>query len=51
MAQAGAVGVVGVAVAAQMFLKVQTTPTNKCYQPILFKLRVYVSVVCFVQSS
>ena len=37
MAQAGAVGVVGVAVAAQMFLKVQTTAANKCYQPILFQ--------------
>ena len=28
MAQAGAVGVVGVAVAAQMFLKVQAIATN-----------------------
>ena len=37
MTQAGAVGVVGVAVAAQMFLKVQTIATNKCYQPILFQ--------------
>ena len=31
MVQAGTVGVVGMAVAAQMFLKVQTIAASKCY--------------------
>ena len=44
MAQVGVVGVVGVAAAAQMHLKVQTIATNKCYQSCS-KLRVHVSVV------
>ena len=44
MVQAGAVGVVGMAVAAQMFLKVQTIAANKCYHSCS-KHRVYVSVV------
>ena len=48
MAQVGAVDVVGVAVAAQMFLKVQTTAANKCYQSCS---KLTVSVLCSLVSS
>ena len=48
MAQAGAEGVVGVAVAPQMFLKAQAIATNKCYQ---FCFKLTVSVLCSLVSS
>ena len=55
MVQTGAVCVVGVAVAAQMFLKVQAIATNKCYQPILFQTqRLHLcgpTVLCNLVSS